>query len=157
MAARRSSTQKGSTLIEFVLVLPVGVALLVGACSLGVACLRNLQAGQLAREIVLMADSGVDFGSTGGKQELIAHGKSLGLESGKAAVHLTRIVCETTGYRVDQAHSLGDTMRWPSQLRDPAKVAELKPGESAWVAEVFGESGTVTTLVPGTVKARSVL
>jgi hypothetical protein len=157
MTTSRRRTQQGSTLVEFVLVLPIGVALLVGACSLGVACLRNLQAGQLAREVVLMADSGTDFGSPGGKQELIAHGKSLGLESGKAAVHLTRIVCESTGYRVDQAHSLGDTTRWPSQLRDPAKVADLKPGESAWVAEVFGESGAVTTLVPDTVKARSVL
>ncbi|BDC52013.1 hypothetical protein F183_A43280 [Bryobacterales bacterium F-183] len=156
MKSRRQK-QRGSTLIEFVLVLPIGVALLVGACSMGVACLRNLQAGQLARDVLLLADSGVDFGSPGGKQKLIEQGTSLGLESGKAAVHLTRIVCESTGYRIEQKHSIGDTARWPSQLQDPSKAADLKPGETAWVAEVFGESGTVTTLVPETVKARSVL
>lgn len=149
--------QRGSTLVEFVLVLPIGVALLVGACSLGVACLRSLEAGQLARDVLLLADSGLDFGSPGGKQQVIEHGKSLGLSTGKAAIHLTRIVREPGGYRIDQSYGLGDTVRWPSQLRDPANAADLKPGESAWIAEVFGESGTVTSLVPDTVKARSVL
>lgn len=144
-------------MVEFVFVLPIGVALLVGACSLGVACLRSLQAGQLARDVLLLADSGVDFASPGGKQQVIERGKPLGLASGKAAIHLTHVMCEASGCRIEQSHSLGDTARWPSLLRDPAKAADLKAGESAWVAEVFGESGAITTLVPDTVKARSIL
>ena len=157
MARKRLRRQRGSTLVEFVFVLPVGVALLVGCLSMAVACLRTVEAGQLARNVLLLADAGVDFGASGGKQKLIEQGKDLGLASGKAAIYIAKIVCEPAGYRVDQKYEMGDTVRWRSMLNDPSRIAELKPGESAWVVEVFSESGAIASFLPESIRVRSVL
>lgn len=120
-------------------------------------CLRSVQAGDLARQISLLADSGVDFGTPGGQEQLIDKGRGLGLENGKAAVYVTRISCEPAGFRVDRAYHAGNTERWVSGLGRLEDAAPLESGEQAWVVEVFAESGSILTLLPATVKAKSVL
>jgi hypothetical protein len=53
---------------------------------------------------------------------------------------------------------MGDTNRWTTGIRRPEDAAaQLEPGEAAWVVEVFAESGTFTSFVPDTVKARNTL
>ena len=89
--------------------------------------------------------------------KLIEQGKDLGLASGKAAIYIAKIVCEPAGYRVDQKYEMGDTVRWRSMLNDPSRIAELKPGESAWVVEVFSESGAIASFLPESIRVRSVL
>lgn len=157
MKCIRDRRRRGSTLIEFALILPVGVALLAGGMSMGLACLRTMEAGQLARNITLLADSGVDFGSPDGVKQVIAEGRDLGVESGRAVVYITRIVREPAGFRVDRKFEVGATSRWSSTLARPEDAVELEPGESAWVVEVFAETGSFTPMVPPVIKARSVL
>ena len=149
--------RRGSTILEFAFVLPVAVTLLVGALSMGVTCLRTVQAGDLARQVSLLADSGVDFSSPGGQQQLMEKGKGIGLDTGKAVVYITRIVREPGGLRVDQTHHMGDTRRWRSGLVRLEDAAELESGEQAWIVEVFAESGSIVSLLPKMVKARSVV
>jgi hypothetical protein len=149
--------RRGSTLLEFAFVLPVGIALLVGGLSLGLMSVRTVQAGDLARQISLLADAGVDFGSPDGQQQMLEKGRGLGLESGKAVVYVTKLVCEPAGLRVDRTYHMGNTERWRSGLWRLEDAAELEPGEQAWVVEVFAESGSVISMLPKTVKARSVL
>ncbi len=144
--------------MEFVFVLPIGVALLVGGLSIGTASLRTVQAGQYAKDVSLLADAGVDLGAPAGQQQIVELGKGLGLANGQAAVYITKVVREPAGFRVDRSYQMGATSRWASGLLRPEDAAELEPGESAWVVEVFAESGTmISSLVPETVKARSVL
>jgi hypothetical protein len=154
---RRQSHRKGSTILEFAFVLPVAVTLLVGGMSLGIMCMRTMQAGDLARQVSLLADSGVDLGTSGGQQQVIEKGRGLGLESGKAVVYITKIVREPAGLRVDRSYHMGNYQRWRSGLWRLEDAAELEPGEEAWVVEVFAESGSVVSLLPKTVKAKNVL
>lgn len=152
-----SQQRRGSTILEFAFVLPVGIALLVGGMSMGVTCLRTVQAGDLARQISLLADSGVDFGTPGGQQQIAQKGRDLGLDSGKAVVYITKVVREPGGLRVDRTYQMGNTRRWRSSLWRLEDAAELESGEEAWVVEVFAESGSIISLLPKTVKAKSVL
>jgi hypothetical protein len=157
MKCNRDRRRRGSTLVEFALILPIGVALLAGGMSMSLACLRTIEAGQLARNITLLADSGVDFGSAEGIRQVIAQGQDLGLESGRAVVYITKVVREPAGFRVDRKFEVGATSRWSSALTRAEDAADLEPGESAWVVEVVAESGSFTPLIPATIKARSVL
>jgi hypothetical protein len=157
MMRSRDSNRRGSTILEFAFVLPLAVTLVVGGLSFGVMSVRTVQAGDLARQISLLADSGVDFGTPAGQRELVEKGRGLGLESGKAAVYITKLVCEPAGLRVDRAYHMGNVERWRSGLWRLEDAAHLEPGEQAWVVEVFAESGSVVSLLPHTVKARSVL
>ena len=152
-----SNGRRGSTLLELAFVLPVGVALLAGGLSMGITCLRAVQAGDLARQISLLADSGVDFGTPGGLQQVVEKGKGLGLESGKAVVYITRIIREPAGLRVDCTYQMGNTHRWRSGLWRLEDAVELEAGERAWVVEVIAESGSLMPVMPKTVKAKSVL
>jgi hypothetical protein len=157
MKCIRDRRRRGSTLIEFALILPIGVALLAGGMSLSLACLRTMQAGQLARNVTLLAESGVDFGSADGVKQVIAQGHDLGVEAGRAVVYITKVVREPAGFRVDRKFEVGATSRWASALVRPEEAVELEPGESAWVVEVVAESGSFTPMVPPAIKARSVL
>ena len=149
--------RRGSTILEFAFVLPIGVALLVGAMSMGVLCLRTVQAGDLARQISLLADAGVDFGTPGGQQQIAEKGRDLGLDSGKAVVFITKVVREPAGLRVDRMYQMGDTLRWPSRVLRLDDAGELETGEQAWVVEVFAESGSLLSLLPNMVRAKSVV
>lgn len=154
----RARRQRGSTLVEFIFVLPVVVGLVVGGLSILTASVRTVLAGQLAKELLLLADTGVDFGGPGGQQQIVEKGRELGLEKGQAAVYLTRVVREPAGFRVDRSYHMGDTSRWHSGIVRPEDAgAQLEPGEAAWVVEVFADSGAFTSFVPDTVKARNVL
>ncbi|GEM_PF-3239984 len=153
----RDRRRRGSTILEFAFVLPVAVGLLVGGLSLGVMSVRTVLAGDLARQISLLADSGVDLGTAGGQQQMLEKGRGLGLESGKAVIYITKLVREPAGLRVDRTYQMGNTQRWRSGLWRLEDAADLEPGEQAWVVEVFAESGSVVSMLPKTVKAKSVL
>jgi hypothetical protein len=153
----RRKRRRGSTLVEFVFVLPLGIALLVGGLSVGSACLRSLQAGQFARDVAILADSGVDFGTAPGMQQLVERGKEIGLEKGQAAVYVKKVVREPAGMRVDRTFQAGDTTRWSASAALPGDDLGLQAGEEAWVVEVIADSGSITSFVPQVVKVRNVL
>jgi len=153
----RRQGRRGSTLVEFVFVLPLGIALLVGALSVGSACLRSLQAGQFARDVAILADSGVDFGTAPGMQQLVDRGREIGLEKGQAAVYVKKVVREAAGIRVDRTYQAGDTARWSGSGAGAGEDFGLQAGEEAWVVDVIAESGSITSFVPQVVRVRNVL
>jgi hypothetical protein len=157
MMSLRDRKRRGSTILEFAFILPVAVAMVVGGLSFGILSVRTVQAGDLARQLSLLADSGVDFGTPGGQQQLLEKGRGLGLESGKAVVYITKLVQEPAGLRVDRTYQMGNTQRWRSGLWRLEDAAQLEAGEEAWVVEVFAESGSLVSMLPKTVRARNVL
>jgi hypothetical protein len=61
MSLRRRERQRGSTLLEFAIVVPCLVLLFFGSVGLGIMMGRYIQAEQMCRDIAHMYSDGVDF------------------------------------------------------------------------------------------------
>jgi hypothetical protein len=129
--SRRHKNQKGTSVLEFALIIWPTVLMLMGVVVVGNQLGRAVEAGQVCRDADSMYVRGVDFSQTGNQAELARIGQALNLQSsnsGNGIVILSKITfipdpssscglpadpgystCTTGQYRLAQRTIIGNT------------------------------------------------
>lgn len=100
------SRQRGSTIIEFALVIPLLTTLFFGSIGIGIMMGRYVQAVQVCRDIAHMYSNSVDFSQTTNRNIAVqlAQGTGMTAAGGNGVVILSRITtvyqsdCDAAGY-----------------------------------------------------------
>ena len=155
---RRSTSEKGASIIEFAFITFTLVPLLIGAGVVGVNLVRTLQTEQLARDAGHMFARGADFSASGNQEILTNIGSSLNLSatagSGNAVVILSELtyvdnnVCATGGAVDSHGNPTGCTNlgKWVFTKR-------LTIGNSSIRTSAIGTPSGVTLASNGSIAA----
>lgn len=136
MKKRVDSRERGSTIIEFAIVVPCLTLLFFGSAGLGIMLGRCVQAVQVCRDVAHMYSDGVDFSQAANQNiitQKLAAGTGMATNSGNGVVILSKI---TTVYQVDcDAAGYGGSC---NNLRLPVFTQRVVIGNPALRTSVFG-------------------
>ncbi|MGH9652619.1 MAG: TadE/TadG family type IV pilus assembly protein, partial [Bryobacteraceae bacterium] len=86
MNLRKSSGERGSAVIEFVMIALFCVPLLLGTATVGLDLIREMEVTQLTRDAARMYSDGIDFMQSSNQTLLANLSPDLGLSTGNAVV-----------------------------------------------------------------------
>jgi Flp pilus assembly protein TadG len=140
---RRSnrSKQKGSTIVELALVVPMLTLLFFGVVGLGIMMGRYVQAVTVARDVAHMYANGVDFSIAANQNIIInqlAQGTGITTNGGNGTIVMSRI---TTVYQADcDAAGFSNNC---TNLNLPVFTQRLTLGDTTLRSSTFGTPGSL--------------
>lgn len=130
----RARRQRGSTMIEFALVVIVAVPMLFGLVAVGVKLGRGIQAIQVTRDIGHMYGMAVDMSQPGAQNIVAKLGQdfSFNTTTGNAVLILSRV------QKISASNCLSDTSVPCTNQGQPVFTNRLVLGKSSLRTSVFG-------------------
>lgn len=152
----RNQHKTGSTIVEFALVAPLLLSLLIGSFSIGLSLSRMLQAGQVCRNANVLVVRGFDLSTAQNQTLVIRTANGLGMNlagtqnpnpNGKGVVILTKVLkvgplaCATgvpnyngntstcpnyDKYVIASRIAIGNTSTWQSKCGNPSSTPSSK-------------------------------
>jgi Flp pilus assembly protein TadG len=135
MSRRRQERQRGSTILEFAIVVPCLVLLFFGTVGLGLMMGRYIQAEQMCRDIAHMYSDGVDFTQTTPQNIIV---QQLAAGSGMTATGGNGVVILSQVQTVYQADCTAAGVSPCTNLGLPVFTQRIVVGNSALATSAFG-------------------